>query len=274
MRADLHLHSVYSDGFYSPEEVCARAKHNGVELISITDHDSMNGADEKLLAAKRYGLAYIQGWEISSYVGSKKIHITGYGCERNDFYKKFLNERLISSELRAEDSVRKLRALGIGVTMEQVLQNRTDKSAPLHTMHICKAIEQETGMPAGDAYNRYIAPDMPASSTIGRPSPWQAVECIKNCGGIACIAHPGRIEMEYAEREKLIRDLKNYGADGIEVYYPTHTEEETGYFLALANELALVISGGSDTHYESSERKIGDPYFVPNDEFLSKVKVF
>ena len=89
MRADLHLHSVYSDGHYSPEEVCIRAKNNGVGLISITDHDSMNGADEKLAAAKKYGLSYIQGWEISSYVGIGKIHITGYGCERNEAYHNF-----------------------------------------------------------------------------------------------------------------------------------------------------------------------------------------
>jgi predicted metal-dependent phosphoesterase TrpH len=141
-------------------------------------------------------------------------------------------------------------------------------------MHICKAIEQETGMPAWDAYNRYIAPEMPASSLIGRPSPWQAVECIHDCGGIACIAHPGRIEMSFAEREALIRDLKKFGVDGMEAYYPTHTEEETQYFLALTKELSLLVSGGSDTHYESLERKIGDPFFEPSDALLSKVKVF
>ena len=274
MRADLHLHSVYSDGHYSPEEVCIRAKNNGVELISITDHDSMNGAEEKLAAAKRHGLSCIQGWEISSYVGIGKIHITGYGCERNDAYHNFLKERIISSRLRAEDSVKKLNSLGIGVTVEQVFANCSDETAPVHTMHICRAVEQETGMPAGDVYNRYIAPGMPASSLIGRPSPWKAVECIHDCGGIACIAHPGRIEMPFSEREQLIRDLKNFGVDGMEVYYPTHTDKETQYFLALSKELSLLVSGGSDTHYESSEKSIGDPYFEPSEDFLSRVKVF
>lgn len=274
MRADLHLHSVFSDGHYSPEEVCIRAKNNGVELISITDHDSMNGEDEKRLAAKKYGLYYISGWEISAYANGEKIHITGYGCERGSAYKEFLADRLRTSVLRAEDSVQKLRSLGISVTMEKVLAKRAHESSPLHTMHISRAIEEETGMPSYQAYENYLAPNMPASSLLGRPSPEQAIACIHDCGGVACIAHPGRIQMEFSEREKLIRELKKFGVDGMEVYYPTHTEEEKQYFLRLTKELALLVTGGSDTHYESEERKIGEPYFSPSEEFLDRVKLF
>ena len=75
MRADLHTHSVYSDGYYAPEELCRRAKANGVELLSITDHDTMNGDKEKRAAAERYGLLYVSGWEISAYAGESKIHV-------------------------------------------------------------------------------------------------------------------------------------------------------------------------------------------------------
>lgn len=274
MRADLHLHSVFSDGRYLPEQVCSRAKNNGVELISITDHDSMDGEDEKQAAAKKYGLYYISGWEISAYENGEKIHITGYGCERGSAYAEFLAERLKTSVLRAEDSVQKLRALGIGVTMEKVFAKRPRASSPLHTMHVSRAIEEETGMPSYQAYENYLAPNMPASSLLGRPSPEQAIACIHDCGGVACIAHPGRIQMEFSEREKLIRELKKFGVDGMEVYYPTHTEEEKQYFLRLTKELALLVTGGSDTHYESEERKIGEPYFSPSEEFLDRVKLF
>lgn len=273
MRADLHLHSIFSDGWYTPQEVCIRAKNNGVELISITDHDSMNGEAEKRAMAKKYGLCYLSGWEISAYEGVEKIHITGYNCQRNVAYLEFLKERLRTSVLRAEDSVQKLNAMGVAVTMDEVLANRMDESAPLHTMHISKAIEKETGMPAYQAYEHYLAPNMPASSLIGRPTPEQAINCIHDCGGIACIAHPGRIQMGFEERERLIRRLKKFGVDGMEVYYPTHTEEETHYFLGLVNELSLLVTGGSDTHYESEQRKIGDPSFLPSKEFLERVKL-
>ena len=241
-------------------------------MISITDHDSMNGEDEKRTAAKRHGLYYVSGWEISAYENAEKIHITGYGCNRGFAYENFLQERLKTSVLRAEDSVRKLRALGIGVTMDKVLAKRADESAPLHTMHISRAIEEETGMPSYQAYDCYLAPNKPASSLVGRPTPKQAIDCIHECGGIACIAHPGRIQMDFFTREKLIRTLKNCGADGIEGYYSTHTEEETQYFLKLAKELSMLVTGGSDTHYESEERKIGTPYFSPSEELLDKLK--
>lgn len=87
MRADLHTHSVYSDGYYAPEELCRRAKANGVELLSITDHDTMNGDKEKRAAAERYGLLYVSGWEISAYAGESKIHVTGYNCKRGAAYR-------------------------------------------------------------------------------------------------------------------------------------------------------------------------------------------
>ena len=273
MRADLHLHSIFSDGRYTPDEICSRAKANGVELISITDHDSMNGEEEKRAAAKKHGLSYLSGWEISAYENGEKIHITGYNCQRNSAYLEFLKERLQTAVLRAEDSVQKLKSLGIAVTMEKVLQNRADESAPLHTMHISKAIEQETGMPSYEAYENYLAPNMPAFSLIGRPTPEQAIECIQACGGIACIAHPGRIQMSFLERENLIRKLKNFGVDGIEAYYPSHTEEETQYFVSLAKDLSLLVTGGSDTHYESADRKIGEPYFSPSEALLERVKL-
>ena len=94
MRADLHTHSVYSDGYYAPEELCRRAKANGVELLSITDHDTMNGDKEKRAAAERYGLLYVSGWEISAYAGESKIHVTGYNCKRGAAYQKFEKDRM------------------------------------------------------------------------------------------------------------------------------------------------------------------------------------
>ena len=112
MRADLHTHSIYSDGYYTPDELCRRAKENGVELLSVTDHDTLNGEEEKRAAAEKYGLRYVSGWEISAYSGESKIHITGYNCKRNAAYEKFMRERVELGFERAEDSIRNCAARG------------------------------------------------------------------------------------------------------------------------------------------------------------------
>ena len=93
LRTDLHTHSVYSDGYYAPEELCRRAENNGVQLLSVTDHDTMNGEEEKRAAAEKYGIRYVSGWEISAYAGESKIHVTGYRCQRNEAYLRFMKER-------------------------------------------------------------------------------------------------------------------------------------------------------------------------------------
>lgn len=130
MRADLHTHSIYSDGYYTPDELCRRAKENGVELLSVTDHDTLNGEEEKRAAAEKYGLRYVSGWEISAYSGESKIHITGYNCKRNAAYEKFMRERVELGFERAEDSIRKLRGAGIYITLDDAKARRADPLPP------------------------------------------------------------------------------------------------------------------------------------------------
>lgn len=269
MRADLHTHSVYSDGLYTPDELCRRAKSNGVELLSVTDHDTMNGEAEKRAAAEKYGLSYVTGWEISAYEGESKIHVTGYGCRFTGAYETFMRERRRLGFDRAADSVEKLKKAGIFITLEDAKARRADPTSPVHTMHVAQAAAAVSGMTSGEIYEKFLAPGKLAHSTIGRPTPCEAIDCIHASGGIACIAHPGRITLEFSEREKLISRLADYGADGIEAVYTTHTEEETEYFKRLAGRLGLLVTGGSDTHYESADHRIGYPLFYPSDELLS-----
>lgn len=138
MRADLHTHSIYSDGYYTPDELCRRAKENGVELLSVTDHDTLNGEEGKRAAAEKYGLRYVSGWEISAYAGESKIHITGYNCKRNAAYEKFMRARVELGFERAEDSIRKLRGAGIYITLDDAKARRADPASPVHTMHIAQ----------------------------------------------------------------------------------------------------------------------------------------
>ena len=279
MLADLHTHSIYSDGLYFPDEICRLAKARGLSLLSITDHDTLAGEEVKQAAAKRHGIPYVTGWEISAYEGGEKLHILGYGCSLGEAYASFMQERKKMAQLRAEDCVQKLQALGIPVTMEEVRMQLSSPDLPVHTMHVARATAAHLQATDSEVYMQYLTYGKPANSMLGRPSPKQAIDCIHDCGGIAVIAHPGRITMEFAQREQTIKNLKGLGADGIEVFYTTHTEEEMEYFLRLSKQLGLLVTGGSDTHYEGDDsirlrkNQIGSPVFTPSKELLDRLKI-
>lgn len=273
MKADLHLHSVYSDGLCSPDEICRIAAARGISLVSITDHDTLAGLEVKRQAALRHGLAYVSGWEVSAYAGVQQLHILGYGCEDGEAYKQFTEARKAASIARAKDSVEKFRALGIPVSFQEVLDRRSSVDLPVHTMHIARAAATYLGIKDGEVYREYLAVGKPANSNIGRPSPEQAIDVIHEAGGIAVIAHPGRLRMSREERDVTLRRLLAYGADGIECFYTTHTDEETSYFLGIAKEFGVLATGGSDTHYEDETHTIGVPSFTPSQALLDALKI-
>ena len=273
MFADMHIHSVYSDGGFSPDEICRLADSRGLGLLSITDHDTLAGLQSKIECAKKYGLAYVSGWEISAYDGNVKVHMLGYGCTTDGAYQKFVEDRANASFLRAQESVEKFQKIGVPVTYEAVLNERSSPDLPVHTMHVARAASRFLPLFPGDVYERYLAPGKPANSNIGRPTPKQAVDCIHAAGGIAVVAHPGRITLSFEERERLLTEVFAYGADGIESDYPTHTDTDKEYFHALAKKYSLVETGGSDTHYEDGSRQIGTPSFSPSEKLLEKLRI-
>lgn len=271
MRADLHIHTHYSDGKYSPEVIAERAEQAGVELISMTDHDSLEGLEAKRAAAKKRGLSFVSGWEVSAYEGLCKVHVLGYRCERGEAYYKFLEERKKGARVRAEDKLQKAnRVLGLSLTMADVEREHAVKSAPLHTMHVVRAFTRamygDTER-AGEVYLNYFGAGKPAFSGLCRPTPSEAVRVIHACGGIAVLAHPGRIELSFSEREKLMRSLVGEGLNGLECVYSTHDREQTEYFTAFAKAHGLLVTGGSDFHAEG-RFEIGIPYFEPSEELL------
>ena len=271
-RADLHTHSIYSDGKYDPDDLCRRAKLAGVEVISITDHDTMNGLEEKRAAAEKHGMGYVDGWEISAYQEDERFHVLGYGCNCGEAYQKFMQQRIDGALARAEERVQKLNAAGIPVTMERVYACQADKTAPIHTMHVAKAVSMLLHMKAGDVCERYLEKGCVGESMLGRPSPFDAIDCIHTSGGVAFLAHPGRIKMPEEDKEGLILSLKERGLDGIECYHTTHTPLQAEYYSGLAKKYGLRISGGSDTHKEGGTRAYGQPLFYVDEEFLAYLR--
>ncbi len=285
MRADLHLHTLCSDGAYPPAEIARRCKAGGVELFSITDHDNMSGLEEGAEAAKRLGLRFVRGIEVSAYLGATKVHVLGYGCREGDAYARFLKAREEGARARARESVEKANAvLSLDVTMEEVELFHPRKETPLHTMHVVSAFAERLSAEKGALYRELFVPGAPAFSGIGRPLPEEAVRAVHEMGGFAVLAHPAQIlvlpkevserfrllsheerqevKRAYAgERNALMETLAVVGLDGIECFHSTHTLKETEEFLAFARAHGLFVTGGSDFHSDNGSRKVGFPVF-------------
>lgn len=270
MRADLHLHTVYSDGAYPPAEIAARAGAAGLDLISMTDHDSLEGMQEKRAAAAAAGLAFIAGWEVSSYAGAAKVHVLGYGCKPNVAYAAFLEKRREGALLRAEEMIEKANGVfGLSLTLDDAEKFHLKKSAPLHTMHVVGAYAARLGRRKGELYVEYFSAGKPCYSDKMRPTPFDAIGIIHATGGVACVAHPGRIPLAFEAREKLLDELVAHGLDGIEYTHSDHTEEERAYFRAYGKAHGLLLTGGSDFHAEGMRgRVIGQPPFCPDERLL------
>lgn len=270
MRADLHIHTYYSDGAYTPEQIAAMARDAGLGLISMTDHDSLAGLEEKTRAAADFGLSYVPGWEVSAYQGDLKVHILGYGCRICTPYEQFLRARIAGAVERAKDIIIKANEhFGLDVTLAEAERFHQKKDAPLHTMHIVAVFAARLGCNKGDLYAAAFEPGKPCHSLIGRPAPQDAIDVIHASGGIAVLAHPGRIRRSDEERFSLMDVLAGAGLDGIECVHSDHTEEQTAQFAAFACSRGLLQTGGSDFHAEGRSRAIGRPYFDPSEALLA-----
>lgn len=273
LRADMHVHTYFSDGGLSPENAVLLAKRYGVGILAVTDHDTVRGCDEVQKHCKALGVSFIRGIEISAYRGDIKLHTLGYGFDPDPpDLKYFLNSLCQNSIKRAEDVVFKLNKCGINLSVEEAAAERFSADTPIHSMHIARAGAKKGYAPAPfEFYKLYLMTGAPAFSVSFRPSPEQAIEIINAAGGFCSLAHPGRIEMDAKEKIALIKLLKGCGLCGIESVYSTHTACETAYYKELAKELGLLNTGGSDTHYAQGNKRIGTPFFEPCAELLQRL---
>ena len=274
MRADMHIHSYYSDGMLSPADIACACVKNGVDVAALTDHDNMNGSAEFVKECALRGIRGVRGLEISAYT-QVKVHILGYnvddGCAEYGEFEKFVCDGALS---RTAEILSKLKKRGIGLSFDDVIRERKCPRSPVHTMYIARAAARKGYAPSPAAfYAEMLAPGRPAYSDAGRPSPEYAVEVINACGGFASLAHPGRLELAPSERFALAKRLAGCGLRGIEAVYSGHTEGETAYFKEMAAKLSLIVTGGSDTHYAEGSRSVGTPLFLPSQELLAALGI-
>jgi hypothetical protein len=242
-KADLHLHTSFSDGVFSPRELIDRVRLAGLNTIAITDHDHTGALEQASALGKQAGIEVIAGVELSTSVGEQDIHILGYFFDAGnpDLQKHlviFREERL----KRAERIVEKLNDLHIPLSLEAVL-DRAGAGA-VGRPHIASALVDEglTGT-YHEAFLKYIGFGKPAYEKKYLVTPREAITMIARAGGLSFLAHPGR-----TVDEALLLELIAAGIDGIEVVHPSHTPERLAYYAGIVNEYYLLSSGGSDFH--------------------------
>jgi predicted metal-dependent phosphoesterase TrpH len=242
MLIELQSHSTVSDGQLAPAEVVAEAAKAGVTTLALTDHDAIAGVGEAQRAAAELGIELVPAIEMSCvHEYAEDLHICGYwvdvgkiapACERAQ------HERVT----RAGEIIEKLRGHGFDIHLEDAVREAGD-ALSIGRPHIARAAGATGDL--GPFFEEYLVPGAKAFVSRRWPTAEQAIELIREAGGIAVIAHPYWDISEPTEVDDLIRSLK---ADGVETYYPTHSKEQTEHLLELCAELGLVPTASSDYH--------------------------
>jgi predicted metal-dependent phosphoesterase TrpH len=246
---DLHTHSTASDGSLRPAEVVRLAKEAGLKALALTDHDTTDGLAEAMAAGEELGVEVIPGVEISAQFTDDTMHILGYFI---DFASGQLAARLeVLKQARKERNpkiVAKLNALGLPVTMEQV--ERLSGGGQVGRPHIARAL-LESGYVGTmqQAFDIYLKNGGKAYVAKYRFPPKEALDMIREAGGVPVLAHPFTLGMgSAAALKEVLLDLQAKGLAGIEIFYADHSPEQEALYLKLARELGLLVTGGSDFH--------------------------
>jgi len=251
---DLHIHSTASDGSLTPAEIIDTASESGITALSLTDHDTIDGVKQILARGVQNGPAFLTGVEISCSLppgckGEDSLHILGYGF---DAHNRRLNHTLEQlKQARADRNpkiIQKLNDLGYDIRLEEV--ERLSTSGQTGRPHIARVmVEKQIADSFGHAFDEFLAKGRPAYVDKFRLSCNEAVHAVHEAGGVAVLAHPGLIEPERKETvETLINELASLGLDGIEVYYPEHSENQVEHLEGIAERLDLLVTGGTDFH--------------------------
>jgi len=260
---DLHIHSKYSDGNLSPEDIVDAAIELGLTAISISDHDNILShqfaqahVDMKSQEAGKKLLEIIPGVEINTLWKGHEIHILGYFMDISS--KPFLDLLLYQQHARTEQTVKiveKLRKLtNMNIKLEDIT-SLVAEGGSIGRPHIARAISNAGGTRnIIEAYNKYINDNAPTYVKRKTVSPHEAAEIVYEAGGISVLAHPCDLEVA----EDLIKDLMNYGLRGIEAYHRKHSPAMVEYYSTMAEHYGLVVTGGSDCH----GTKVGKQLFL------------
>src|SRR5581483_9193917 len=247
---DLHTHSTFSDRTYTPADLVMYAKKKGLRAVALTDHDTVEGLGEAMAAGKECGVEVIPGVELSAAFQEGAMHLLGLFVDRDapSFLKK-LSVLQASRRERNPKIVEKLRKLGFDITEDEVAAVAGGEAGRPHFARVLME-KGEVGT-ITEAFERYLGEGRPAFVERFQFSPEEGISLIHEAGGVAVLAHPRTLRLSPDQLAPLLKGWIRAGLDGIEVYYSTHTPEETVRYERLAAEWNLAATGGSDFHGEN-----------------------
>jgi predicted metal-dependent phosphoesterase TrpH len=267
LNADLHCHSVVSDGTLTPEELALRAKTNGVELWALTDHDEIGGQARAAAAAAAQGMAYLTGVEISVTFANETVHIVGLGFDvTNPIIVNGLAKTRGGRGERAMEMSDGLAKVGIKGAYDGALKFVGNPELISRTHFARFLVESGVCKDTYEVFRKYLTEGKPGYVPHRWASLGDAVSWITQSGGVAVIAHPGRYKFTANEEFALFSEFKTHGGQGVEVVTGSHTTAEYVEYAAVAKEFGMVASRGSDFHSPGESRiDLGTLPMLPGD---------
>jgi len=266
MFADLHLHTFFSDGTFTPEELVARASQIGFRAIALTDHDTLEGCARAAAACAAAQMEFIPGTELTAEHADVEVHILAYLV---DTQNKVLLARIAEFQAVRQERIREMVAAlnqqGIPLKAEAVfaLANCKSPGRP----HVARALVKEKLIGNLDeAFEKYLKKGRPAWIPKTKMSALEAVELIHQAGGLAVMAHPG-----LNRTDEIIPDLVDAGLDGIECFHTKHSTATSERYLQIAEKYNLLVTGGSDCHGFSKNKPLIGTVKLPY-EYVEKMK--
>ena len=267
LNADLHCHSVVSDGTLTPEALAARARANGVELWALTDHDEIGGQARAAAAARAHGMRYVTGTEISVTFAGETVHIVGLGFDAQD---PRMQEGLTATRggrgARAQEMSAQLAQVGIQGAYEGALRYVGNPELISRTHFARFLVEAGVCKDTSEVFRRFLTDGKPGFVPHRWASLKDAVQWITQSGGVAVIAHPARYRFTANEEYALFSEFKAHGGTAVEVVTGSHTAAEYVKYADVAREFGLAASRGSDFHSpDESHTDLGQLPYLPGE---------
>ncbi len=257
MLCDLHTHSTASDGQYTPVELVRLAQERGLDVLALTDHDTVDGLEEAVQAGERAGIRVVRGIELSARE-YPTFHILGYGFDPEaPALSALCRELKEGRDRRAPRIIAFLEEQGVHIPLSEVEELAGGQI--VGRPHFAQVLVRHSYVSSNrEAFDRYLDTEE-FLRRVERPKPpaQVCVETIQAAGGKVSLAHPYQIGVDNEKLEAIVRELAGWGLDAIECFYPQHTLEQRDFYLSLVKKYGLHVTGGSDFHGEKVKPDIG-----------------